>query len=404
MYNQPTVLATTDAMSTNPLFFKRTLTVASLFALRMLGLFMFIPIFSLYASKLSEATPLLVGVAFGIYGLSQALFQIPLGLLSDRIGRKPVLLGGFAIFALASLAGAHSHNIYVMIAARFLQGSAAIGSTLIALVSDLTDEEHRARSMAIIGMSIGPMVAQHFHLNGVFTLSAILALIALFIVQTKVAFIKQKESEKPTLRDISTLLREKNLILFDLGIFIQHAIFTASFFALPLLLKNTIQHQWQLYLPILVTSFLIAYPLITLYEKKGRLKSLYLFAIAITVVAQWALWHHHQSLTLLGLSLFFFFLAFNVLEATLPASVSKVAPQNQRGTAMGIYSSSQFLGIFFGGLVAGQIANMASLQAIFLFNALLALGWLLASQSIDIPSKRKLTTVEDEVYTSSPSS
>lgn len=396
-------------MSRTPSFIKQTLTVASLFTLRMLGLFMFIPVFSLYASKLAGATPLLVGVAFGIYGLSQAFFQIPLGMLSDRVGRKPVLLAGFALFIMASFIGAHTQNIYLMIVARFLQGSAAIGSTLIALVSDVVDEAHRARAMAIVGMSIGfsfflaillgPMVAQHFHLNGVFLLSTLLATIALVVVWKKVPVIKQQKSDKPSFQTIKSLLVNKNLLRLDFGIFVQHAIFTASFFALPLLLKNMMKAQWHLYLPILVISFLIAYPLITMYEKKERLKSLYLFSIAIITVSQWALWHHHQSVMLLGFSLFFFFLAFNIIEATLPASISKVAPQNQRGTAMGIYSSSQFLGIFFGGLVAGQIANMLSLQDIFAFNALLAFIWLLASQSVVIPAKHQTQTLDEALST-----
>lgn len=386
-------------MKSNQSVISKTLVVASLFMLRMLGLFMVIPIFTLFAPQLTGATPVLVGIAFGIYGLSQALLQIPLGMLSDRIGRKRVLTIGFIIFAIASIIGAMATNIYVMIGARFFQGAAAIGSTLIALVSDITTDEERTRAMAVIGMSIGlsfflaillgPIVASHFKLNGVFVLSAILALIALVVLQTQVptSHTKPRQGEPVSRQTLSKNFFNPKLARLNFGIFSQHAIFTATFFALPLILKHEVANQWRLYLPVMTLSFFTAYPLIMLSEKKGRLKMTFLLAIVALGISQFWLSHLHHQLNQLVAALFVFFTGFNLLEATLPATVSKVANSHEKGTVMGIYSSCQFLGIFFGAFAGGKIAAIGHIEHIFLFNAALALVWFVSSQKLVIPGK-----------------
>lgn len=376
----------------NASWFSATLPIALLFMFRMLGLFMLIPIFSLFAENYAHSTPLLIGIAMGAYGLTQGLFQLPMGLLSDKIGRKPVLLMGFTLFLFGSILGAYAHNIYVLIAARALQGLGAVGSVLIASLADRTREQHRAKSMAVIGISIaisfalamvsGPYLAAAGHLPLIFWIMACMAFFALFIV------VKMPFPEKPQLyvntfsKMLLTVIKQRSLLIYDVGIFIQHAILTSTFFALPIVLSNTfklnhISMSTSFYLPVMLSSFLFMFPVVTLVEKHKRANVTYKIAVILTLITQLIFTHavgHWWSFSIAA-TLYFFF--FNILEATLPAMVSTKAPDDLRGTAMGIYSSFQFLGIFVGGLISGLAYQAAGVQGIFICNSILALLWIL---------------------------
>ncbi|MBA2657757.1 MAG: MFS transporter [Tatlockia sp.] len=369
--------------------------IAAIFSFRMLGLFMLIPVFTIFATELQGATPALIGLALGSYGLSQGILQMPFGMLSDRFGRKPILTIGLVIFALGSLLGAHSHSIYMMIFARTLQGTGAIGSVLIALLADLTLDEQRTQAMAVIGMTIGlsfglamvisPALTSSYGLAGIFYLSTFLALVGLVLLHTLISTPKKEcfhldsEANPSLFKDV---IRNKHLQRLNAGIFLQHFILTATFFIIPILLQEQIKlsnltQQWHFYLPLMLFSFVLMIPFIIMAEKKRRMKSVFLMSVVLTCLSQWLLaWVGHHWLSLCAL-MFFYFTAFNILEATLPSLVSKQAPLASKGTAMGVYSSCQFLGIFAGGSTAGLLYQFSGSTGIFICNGILSLLWLI---------------------------
>ena len=369
------------------------LPIASIFSFRMLGLFMLIPVFSLYAQRLNGATPALIGLALGAYGLSQGLLQIPFGLLSDRFGRKPLILIGLIMFAFGSLIGALSESVYGMILARCLQGMGAVGSVLIALLADLTDEKKRTGAMAVVGMFIGlsfalamvisPPITRHFGLSGIFYFSLMLALVGIAVVLFIILNPKRESFHAESETSWSLLpavLKQRSLLTLDFGIFCQHFILTATFFEIPLLLHQQmnaghLSAQWLFYLPVMLLSFLLMVPFIILAEKKRKMKSLFSSAIWVIALSQCLLIFCYQSWWLFVAAMFFYFVAFNFLEASLPSLVSKQVNSNLRGTAMGVYSSSQFFGIFAGGSLAGTTYTLWGAGGIFIINALLAVLW-----------------------------
>ena len=386
------------------------LPIATLFSFRMLGLFMLIPIFTIYANHLSDATPSLIGVALGSYGLSQGLLQMPFGMLSDRFGRKPMITIGLILFAIGSLWGALSTSIYGMIIARTLQGTGAIGSVLIALMADLTPDEQRSKAMAVIGVTIGlsfslamvlsPAITHLFGLSGIFYFTTLLAIVGLLLVHTviptpkKEPFHSDSEANPALFRRV---LSNPHLQRLNIGIFCQHFILTSTFFAIPILLQQQmrwghLREQWHFYLPLVVLSFLMMLPLLMLSERKGRLKPIFLIAVAITGLCQWALaFSYTHWLGIFGL-MFGYFVVFNFLEASLPSLISKQASPDCKGTAMGIYSSSQFLGIFAGGVLAGMLYQYAGAKAIFITNGTLGLFWFIISCYIQ-PTMYQMTLI-----------
>lgn len=377
-----------------------TLQIAAIFAFRMLGLFMLIPVFTLYANQLRGATALLVGVALGAYGLTQGLLQIPFGMLSDRYGRKPLIIFGLLLFAAGSTLGAQTHSIMGMILARTLQGGGAIGSVLIALLADITHERHRTKAMALIGATIGlsfsiafilsPTLAAVAGLTGIFYLTAALALLGLVILY----FIPnppQHLSDKPitTTLQLKQACTNPNLLCLDAGIFFQHFILVASFYILPMTLQNYIQagllaQTWHFYLPVITGAFLIMIPIMLYTEKRKKVRAGFLTAIALTGITQFALLAVSHSLIWLGIVLFLYFVAFNFLEANLPSLVSKQANPLSKGSALGVYSSSQFLGIFVGGSLAGLVYTHVGAPGIFILNTAIAAIWLYISRKIKI--------------------
>lgn len=383
-----------------PSWLMSTFPIAALFAFRMLGLSMLIPIFTLYASDLAGATPRLLGVALGAYGLTQGLLQIPFGILSDRYGRKPLITLGLILFALGSLLGAVTHTISGMILARILQGSGAIGSVLIALLADITSTHDRTKAMAIIGISIalsfsvafivGPIIAKHTGLTGIFYVTAALALLGLVMLYTLIPTPTSETHSTINMQQLKQVFCNRNLLKLDASIFFQHLILIATFFALPMILQHHLQQghlsqTWQFYVPILILSFLAMAPLLLLAEKLGRVRALFLGSIVTIMCIQFGLaWQLDSYTELYGL-VFVFFVAFNCLEANLPSLISKHTPSNIRGGAMGVYSSSQFLGIFVGGTLSGLVYSTAGAKGIFIMNGCVALVWFTLVYNLRLP-------------------
>lgn len=373
---------------------RATLGLAAIFAFRMLGLFMVLPVFSLYAHQLKDATPELIGMAIGIYGLTQALLQIPFGTLSDRWGRKPIITIGLILFGLGSIVAALSHSIGGVIIGRALQGTGAVGSTIIAFVADLTQEENRTKAMGFIGLTIGlsfsvamvlgPILTSIIQVSGIFWLTAVLAFCGIIVLYwlvptpAKLRFHMDTEAKPGA---ILSVIKDPQLLLLNLGIFFQHAILTAIFIAIPLVLTHTLHtptaKQWLIYLPILFASLFLTVPLIIISEKRRLIKPLFVLAVGVIALTQFNLAITYNSTLGVIISLLLFFSAFNFLEASLPSLVSKLAPLNNRGTAMGVYSSSQFLGIFFGGILGGWLYGQYHISGIFIGCGIIAFFWLL---------------------------
>lgn len=363
---------------------------------------MLIPVFTVLAQKLEGATPALLGLALGSYGFAQGLLQIPFGLLSDKFGRKPLLSLGLALFALGSLIGALSHSIFMIIVARILQGMGAIGSVLLALLADLTPPQQRSMAMAIIGVSIGlsfglavilsPLLTAHYGLSAIFYLSLALSILGLFFVHFLIP-------ERPTEQASPSLLSRNRLkqVLFNpklqylnLSIFLQHFILTATFYVLPLLLNQVTKNNehfklWHFYFSLMTLSFLGTLILLPLFEKKGKTALLFQLSVCFTIVAQ--IVTASSSGLGLWLSMGLYFLAFNTLEALLPSFISREAGLESKGTAMGAYSTSQFLGLFCGGLSTGLLYQFLGIKGTFLMNGLLALFWFLLHFKLRKPNK-----------------
>ncbi len=383
---------------------RAALSLSSIYALRMLGLFMILPVFALYATELKGVTPALTGLAIGIYGITQAMLQIPAGLLSDRIGRKPVIIGGLLVFAAGSLIAASSDSIYMIILGRAIQGAGAIAAAIMALTADLTREEHRIKAMALIGMSIGlsfavalilgPVLNHWVGVPGIFGLTAILALagilVVVFVVPRPVHTGIHRESEAIPAQ-FGRVLRNAQLLRLDFGILMLHAILTATFVVIPLVMRDeagiAASAHWKVYLPVLVCSVLIMLPFMIQAERKGLVKPVFLGAIGLLMVVQLGLYALPVTVASVGVLLLLFFAAFNLLEAMLPSMVSRVAPADCRGTAMGFYSSTQFFGAFLGGALGGWLHGRFGLHSVFVCAAAGALVWLLLAASMTTPSK-----------------
>ncbi|MBZ9539422.1 MFS transporter [Modicisalibacter tunisiensis] len=372
---------------------RRAITgLAGLYATRMLGLFMVLPVLALYAKDLSGATPLLVGVALGAYGLTQAVLQIPFGLLSDRVGRKAVIAGGLLLFMLGSVIAAEANTIFEIILGRCLQGSGAVAGAIMALLADQTREEVRTAAMATIGLSIGvafaiamvvgPLVAAHFGLTSVFWLTALLALVSLLVLWKLVPAAPRLVRHRDVGLDrdqLRSTLSSSSLLRLDFSIFALHSILTAAFVAVPFRLVDVgiqASHQGWYYLGVMGLAFVCMVPLVIIAEKKRRMKATFVGAVAAMTLILLALGElGHQRWGLLGL-LWAFFVVFNLLEATLPSMISKLAPAGAKGTAMGVYSTSQFLGAFLGGVLGGALSSHFGYDAVFLGAALLGAVWL----------------------------
>lgn len=363
---------------------KITLPIAAIFAFRMLGLFMLIPIFSVYGQQLQFSTPVLIGFALGSYGFSQGLMQMPFGILSDYFGRKKMLLIGLLLFTIGSIWGAYTDSIYGMIIARMIQGCGAIGSVLIALVADLIEDKHRSKAMAIIGSSIGfsfaiamiisPMIAQKFGLSGIFQLTAILALIGLIIMLFFIPEVMHQQKPIPfQWQNIKDSFFPRELKKCHFGICGQHFILTSSFFAIPLILKEIQAPLTSFYLSLMLLAFVIMLPVIGICESKKKRAPLFIISVGILTLGQFLMSFIPHNVHILWICLFIYFTAFNILEALFPTLIAKAAHPSLKGTATGIYSTMQFLGICLGGIWAGFAYKYFGTSSIFISNTLLCI-------------------------------
>jgi MFS family permease len=363
---------------------------------------MIYPVFAVYAQDLSGATPYLIGEALGIYGLTQGLLQIPFGLLSDRFGRKPMIVLGLILFGIGSVVAAVSTSISGVIIGRALQGTGAIGSVILALVADLTTEESRTKAMAVVGITIGasfmvalvtgPIVANFIGVTGIFWLMGVLALVGIAITKFVVPnpeYVRMHRDAEAVPALLWSVLWNKELLRFDFGVFVLHAMLTANFLLLPGLLSGTlglsVHDQWIVYLPVLLVSVAVALPAIIVAERQRRMKGVFVSAVAALVVSQIMLHLGAGNLYVLLAALLIFFSAFNLMEASLPSLITKAAPPAAKGTATGLYSSSQFLGIFAGGAIGGWALQAGGSTGVFALTTVLALLWLLAAATMPQP-------------------
>jgi MFS family permease len=384
---------------------RASLSLASLFALRMLGLFLILPVFAVYAPELRGGdNHTLVGLALGAYGLTQSILHIPFGMASDRYGRKRVIVFGLVLFALGSFVAAVAGDIYIVILGRCIQGAGAISAAVMALAADLTREQHRTKTMAMIGASIGlvfavslmvaPLLYRWVGMSGIFVLTGVLAVAAIFVA-TRVVPPEPSENldlsrrvQPATLGDV---LRNSGLLRLNFGIFALHSMQMAIFVVVPLALVHDgglpVADHWKVYLAVVGGSFLLVLPPILWAERRDQVKPVFLGAIALMVAVQAASLLWLKSLAGISLILLGFFVAFNILEAMLPSLISRIAPASARGTAIGVYNTTQALGLFAGGAVGGWLMQHYGEASIFVFGLALAALWLLIAAPMRVPGR-----------------
>lgn len=368
-------------------------SLALIFALRMLGLFLVLPVFALEARKYPGGDDAaMVGLAMGLYGLTQALFQLPLGMASDRWGRKRIIVGGLLVFAAGSLVAALADTLMGLMLGRALQGAGAVSAAVTALMSDLTRDSVRTKAMAMVGGSIGlmfalalvlsPLLTAWVELSGIFALTFALALCGIAVVLWVVPPEPVAHASMPRGKP-SELLQHADLLRLNAGVFILHTVQMSMWVAVPALLVAAglgKDSHWKVYLPAVVLSFVAMGALFSM-ERKGKLRAALLGSIALVLVVQIGLWMMAQSATqpslaLLGVLMFVFFVGFNALEASQPSLVSRMAPTHLRGAALGAYNTLQSLGLFAGGFLGGLLAKWGGMPALFATTAGLMMLWL----------------------------
>jgi predicted MFS family arabinose efflux permease len=381
---------------------RASLGLAGIFSMRMLGLFMILPVMSLYTEHLEGITPLLLGLSISVYGLTQALLQIPFGLMSDRFGRKKIITIGLLLFIAGSVVAAMSTTIYGIILGRALQGSGAVAAAVMALAADLTLEQNRTKIMATIGISIGisfgiamvlgPVLASVVGLQGIFWFTAILATVGIIILHKVVPQPKnltQHKDAEPIPALMGKVLKDGQLLRLDFGIFCLHLVMTAMFVVLPLLMRGKLgiaaEDHWMVYLPVLGLSVVAMVPFIIMAEKKRKMKLVFVSSVGTLSLACFGLYLFADGLWGMVSTLFVFFTAFNLLEATLPSLISKLAFAGGKGTAMGVYSSSQFFGAFCGGLMGGLVWDAYGMADVFLVCAVILFVWFVVALSMKSP-------------------
>lgn len=377
------------------------ISLAAIFGLRMLGLFLILPVFAVHAQTLEGGDSLtLVGIAIGAYGITQAMLQIAFGAASDRFGRKPVIIVGLLIFLLGSVVAALADDIYMVIVGRVLQGAGAISAAVTALAADLTRDQHRTKVMAMIGASIGlvfalsmvaaPLLYSAIGMDGIFWFTAILAAGAIFVVLRVVP--DAPPVPRATAGRFVDVLRDGQLMRLNFGVFALHLIQTTMWVLVPAALIASgglaLAEHWKVYLPAVLLSFAVMVPAVIFAERHGRMKSVFNAAIILLVIVQLGLFAFGDTLFGLALWLTLFFVAFNVLEATQPSWISKIAPAASKGTALGVYNTLQSLGLFLGGMLGGYIAQRHGGQTVNLVCAAIALVWLVLAASMSPPPRR----------------
>ncbi len=377
--------------------------LAGIYGLRMLGMFIILPVFAVYAEHLPGGQDhALIGLALGAYGLTQALLQLPFGMASDHFGRKRVIYAGLLLFAFGSFWAAAADDIVTVIVGRAIQGAGAVSAAVTALLADLTREEHRTKAMAMIGVTIGltfaaslvlgPALYHAISIPGIFALTGVLALAAIVVVRYVVPDPRvsrfHSDAEAAPARLVAAL-RNKELVRLDFGIFALHAVQMAMFVVIPFALRETggidANRHWQIYLPVMAASLLLMLPAIVYGERKGHLKAVFVGAVALMFVTQLVFAAAIHRFWGVVAALVMYFAAFNLLEASLPSLVSKIAPGGSKGTAIGVYNTSQSLGIFAGGALGGLLSSRFGPATVFLSGALLIGLWLIVASRMTPP-------------------
>ncbi len=393
---------------------RAALSLSSLYALRMLGLFLILPVFALHAPKMAGGDNLtLVGWALGIYGLTQGILQIPFGMASDRLGRKPVIIFGLVLFAVGSFVAAAADTIWMAILGRALQGAGAISAAVTAFLADQTRDEVRTKAMALIGASIGlmfavslvagPLLYAVIGMGGIFALTGVLVTAAIGVViwvvpedQPQSTLLGQHAEKHNPIADLGAALAPE-LLRLNLGIFCLHLVLMAMFVAVPQMLVSigglALSAHWQVYLPTVLASFLVMMPPLAWGERQGKLKHVFLAAIGILVVAQAGFLWFAVSLPAIAVLLALFFVAFNVLEASLPSLVSRAAPAPAKGAALGVYNTTQALGLFAGGALGGWLYKTSGPAGIFGLGLVLCVIWFVVAAGMREPVKKSLVSV-----------
>ncbi|RUO74759.1 MFS transporter [Pseudidiomarina sediminum] len=375
--------------------------LAAVFGLRMLGLFLIMPVMAIYGKAYADYTPLLVGLAIGAYGLTQALLQIPMGILSDRIGRRPVIVGGLLVFIAGSLVAAYAETLTGVVVGRALQGMGAIAAAILALAADVTRDEQRPKVMAMIGMCIGlaftlalilgPSLGPHIGLSGLFVFTAISAAFGLVVFLVAVPNVDVRAARGdlvPNKEAFGAILRHPQLLRLNVGVFVLHCMLTAFFVVLPLQLMQgglaSEQHAW-LYLPTLIASFALMIPMIIIAERRRKQPLFFRIAIVLVLVAVALLGLDDVSWLIYTFAIVVFFIGFNFLEASLPAALTRFAPAGRKGSASGIYATFQFAGAFVGGALGGAFMQYSGINGVVGFSIILLVCWLLLSFGMKAP-------------------
>jgi MFS family permease len=401
-----TISAVEDLISSEkmtPAELRATLSLASIYGLRMLGMFLILPIFAIYASTLPDKpSGLMVGLALGAYGLTQALLQLPFGMASDRYGRKPMIYIGLGIFAVGSMVAALAMNIEGVIIGRAIQGAGAVSAVVTALVADLTRDEHRTKAMATIGGTIGiafafslvagPILNEWMGVPGIFFLTGILTLAAIAVVRFVVPdpvhshYHSDASAAPAKLKDV---LKNRQLLRLNYGIFALHAAQMAMFVVVPFAINQTsdmdVNQHWKIYLPVVLAAFVLMVPAIIYAEKQSKMKQVFVAAVAVMLLAQVMFAVSISYFWGIVASLTIYFIAFNLLEASLPSLISKIAPAAAKGTAMGVYNTAQSLGIFVGGAFGGYLSHVYGFASVFIFCGVMMVLWLLFASSMQAP-------------------
>ena len=377
----------------SPLEIRASVSLASIFALRLLGLFLILPVFAVYAQSLdggSNAT--LVGVALGIYGLTQGLLQIPYGAASDRWGRKPVIAAGLVVFAAGSFIAAMATDIAWTIVGRAIQGAGAISAAVTAFIADSTRDEHRTKAMALVGGSVAltfagslvlaPLLYPTIGVRGLFALTGVLVVMSIGVLFWVVPVAKSVAVKANGDSTKKAVFLDGQLLRLNVGIFVLHTVLMAMFVVIPVMLVQrglALSEHWKIYLPTVMLSFaLMAKPLIVA-ERRGQIRLLFLGSIVLVLAAQLGFLLMGDRILWLGLWLLIFFTGFNILEASLPSLVSRIAPASAKGLALGIYNTAQALGLFAGGALGGVIVSTWGYEAVFVFAAIVLAGWWLVA-------------------------
>ncbi|WP_322032031.1 MFS transporter [Paraburkholderia sp. J76] len=383
---------------------RATVSLAAIFALRMLGLFMIMPVFSVYAKTVPGGDNLLlVGIALGAYGVTQSLLYIFYGWVSDMVGRKPVIAAGLVIFAIGSFVAAGAHDMTWIIVGRVIQGMGAVSSAVLAFIADLTAEEHRTKAMAMVGGSIGmsfavaivgaPIVFHWVGMSGLFALVGVFSILAVGVV---IWVVPDAPSKPVHVRaPFGEVLHNVELLRLNFGVLVLHATQTALFLVVPRLLVDAglpVASHWKIYLPVMGLAFVMMVPAIIVAEKRGKMKAVLVSAIGLILIGQLLLGSLAHTLVIVSAVLFVYFLGFNILEASQPSLVSKLAPGNRKGAATGVYNTTQSIGLALGGVVGGYLLKHEGASAVFYACSGLVLCWLIIAANMKAPPRRAEAT------------